>query len=302
MHITDAKRAGNSLALKLVNRLTEGTGKSWPPHHSANLDSAAFAKAHARHIHASSCYVKKTALPSVAVHSILHTSSSPSPVSLSLPISMLFCGNVLTSCFHSMGSLCLKGEHPRAVELAAQTVRSEVGQAKESQSEVQEATFALGSYAILQDEYDLANFPGIMNTTVGYTGGQSEDPTYETVSRGDGHREALKIEFDPSKTLYEELLEFFWKQYEESPTRNRLAKVNKAIWYHNEEQRKAIEDSISRYTVRTGLNPKINVMPAAKWHVAEGYQQKSRARKRKLVGGPGSLLEMMGDARMQDSR
>ena len=49
--------------------------------------------------------------------------------------------------------------------------------------------------------------PGVISTTVGYTGGHGPNPTYEQVSSGKtGHAEAVQIVFDPSKTTYKELL------------------------------------------------------------------------------------------------
>ena len=47
-------------------------------------------------------------------------------------------------------------------------------------------------------------------TLVGYTGGESSSPTYESVCAGDGHTEALQIEYDPAVIEYEVLLKKFW--------------------------------------------------------------------------------------------
>ena len=43
-----------------------------------------------------------------------------------------------------------------------------------------------------------------MSTRVGYTGGKTENPTYGTVCGGDGHTEALKVEFDPRVISYDD--------------------------------------------------------------------------------------------------
>lgn len=79
------------------------------------------------------------------------------------------------------------------------------------------------------------------------------------------------IEFDPSRTEYKELLGLFWKQYHGSSSK---VQYKTAIWYHTEEQQKAIEESIGEFSTRSGRQPKIDVLPASKWYDAEGYHQK----------------------------
>jgi peptide-methionine (S)-S-oxide reductase len=56
-------------------------------------------------------------------------------------------------------------------------------------------------------EFAFAKLPGVVKTRVGYTGGSTSNPTYETVCRGDGHTEAMRVWFDPSVMSYEALLE-----------------------------------------------------------------------------------------------
>lgn len=110
-----------------------------------------------------------------------------------------------------------------------------------------------------------------METRVGYTGGRSERPTYESVCRGDGHTEAIKVKFDPNRTDYTEILDLYWQQYRGSSGK---PQYKSAIWYHNEEQKQAIEDSIAQFSARKGRKPKLDVLPATKWTDAEGYHQK----------------------------
>ena len=47
---------------------------------------------------------------------------------------------------------------------------------------------------------------GITSSTVGYTGGEHGEPSYDTVCRGDGHTEAIKVEFDPAVISYERIM------------------------------------------------------------------------------------------------
>ncbi len=60
------------------------------------------------------------------------------------------------------------------------------------------ATFAGGCFWCVQSDFD--NVPGVLRTISGYTGGHLKDPTYKDVSAGGtGHREAVRIFFDPKK-------------------------------------------------------------------------------------------------------
>eukprot|EP00746_Dinoflagellata_sp_MGD_P140497 gnl/MRDRNA2_/MRDRNA2_73733_c0_seq1.p2 gnl/MRDRNA2_/MRDRNA2_73733_c0~~gnl/MRDRNA2_/MRDRNA2_73733_c0_seq1.p2 ORF type:complete len:125 (-),score=25.93 gnl/MRDRNA2_/MRDRNA2_73733_c0_seq1:135-509(-) len=112
--------------------------------------------------------------------------------------------------------------------------------------------------------YDKAGFRGIVEIRAGYTGGRSKNPTYESVCAGDGHTEALKIKFDAGKTSYKELLDLFWKLYEEGePSPEPQYKM--AIWYHDEEQKQAALDSMEEHARLTGSKPKLDILPATDW-------------------------------------
>merc|ERR1712178_190003 len=109
----------------------------------------------------------------------------------------------------------------------------------------------------------MGQLPGVKFTTVGYTGGTSPNPTYETVCRGDGHTEAIKIEYDPSRTDYKELLDMFWKMYRGGSSK---PQYKSAIWYHNDKQRQEIEESMQKFAEKTGRVPKLDVLPATPWY------------------------------------
>lgn len=121
-----------------------------------------------------------------------------------------------------------------------------------------------------------------MSTSVGYTGGTNPNPTYGSVCDGDGHTEAIKIEYDPDKTTYKDLLDVFWKQYRGS---SESVQYKSAIWYHSDEQKRAIEASLEAIAARKGKVPDVDVLPARSWHDAEGYHQKYNKRRRWIIGG-----------------
>lgn len=74
-----------------------------------------------------------------------------------------------------------------------------------------------------------------MNTVVGYTGGESTDPSYRSVCAGDGHTEAIRIDFDPEQISYDDLLEMYFE--DANCFQSEKPQYKNAIWTHNEEQR-----------------------------------------------------------------
>ena len=75
------------------------------------------------------------------------------------------------------------------------------------------AIFAQGCF--WGTEYRFRQVPGVLATAVGYTGGQTKNPSYEEVGdHGTGHAEAVLVEFDPAKVSYARLLEIFWSSHD----------------------------------------------------------------------------------------
>eukprot|EP00929_Paragymnodinium_shiwhaense_P029100 TRINITY_DN16760_c0_g2_i2.p1 TRINITY_DN16760_c0_g2~~TRINITY_DN16760_c0_g2_i2.p1 ORF type:complete len:141 (-),score=39.10 TRINITY_DN16760_c0_g2_i2:372-794(-) len=118
-------------------------------------------------------------------------------------------------------------------------------------------------------------FPGVVKTSVGYTGGSNPDPTYQSVCDGDGHTEALRIEYDENLTTYEDLLGFYWKQYHGSVPG---PQYKSAIWVHDAEQRvaaeKSIEDAADILKKKRIRKAYVDILDASQWHDAEEYHQK----------------------------
>ena len=76
-------------------------------------------------------------------------------------------------------------------------------------AELATATFAGGCFWCMEPPFD--KLEGVAKTTVGYTGGQTHNPTYEQVSAGaTGHAESIQVTYDSSKVSYSKLLEVFW--------------------------------------------------------------------------------------------
>lgn len=141
------------------------------------------------------------------------------------------------------------------------------------------ATLAGGCFWGMEDI--LRKVPGILETTVGYTGGTTEGPTYKEICTGKtGHAESLQIEFDPSKISYAEILDKYFFRMHDPTTLNRQGGDNgtqyrSAIFYHSDAQKKQAEASIQKSSESGLWKSKIvtEVTPAGPFWAAEEYHQ-----------------------------
>jgi len=156
-------------------------------------------------------------------------------------------------------------------------IKTEIGE-QMKKNDLQKATFAGGCFWCMEPPFE--KLDGVMEVTSGYTGGMTENPTYEEVSSGKtGHAEAVQILFDPSKISYEELLEVFWRNIDPTDEYgqfvDRGSQYRTAIFYHDEEQKRLAEASKERLA-RSGRfdRPIITeIFPAAEFYPAENYHQ-----------------------------
>lgn len=122
--------------------------------------------------------------------------------------------------------------------------------------------------------------PGIEKIVSGYTGGHTENPTYEEVcSNTTGHVEAVQITYQPDVFPYERLLELFWQQIDPTDPggqfNDRGESYQTAIFYHNEEQRMLAEAS-KEALAQSGKfkNPIVTkILPAQTFYPAEEKHQ-----------------------------
>jgi peptide methionine sulfoxide reductase msrA/msrB len=143
---------------------------------------------------------------------------------------------------------------------------------------IQTATFAAGCFWGVESLFKQTK--GVVETTVGYTGGTTPDPIYRQVCTGiTGHAEAVQVKFDPSVVSYEELLHLFWRMHDPT-TQNRQGpdvgtQYRSAIFYYNEEQRKAAERSKEEFD-SSGVyvnKATTQIVPASTFYAAEEYHQ-----------------------------
>lgn len=126
----------------------------------------------------------------------------------------------------------------------------------------------------------IRKLPGVVETHVGYTGGDLDSPDYKQVKTGNtGHAESIRIVYDPNKTSYRELLEFFF-QIHDPTTINRQgndlgSQYRSAIFFLNDDQKAEAEKIIAEIDASGRWPNKVvtEVAPAGKWWDAEEYHQ-----------------------------
>ena len=122
--------------------------------------------------------------------------------------------------------------------------------------------------------------PGVDSTSVGYSGGSVENPTYEQVCTGNtGHAEVVEVTFDPEKVSYTELLEVFWSCHDPT-TPNRQGpdvgtQYRSALFFLNLEQEAAACTSVEQTEMANRFPRPIvtKIAPAGPYYLAEDTHQ-----------------------------
>jgi len=154
---------------------------------------------------------------------------------------------------------------------------------KEGEDELSQATFGAGCFWHVEEEFMKVN--GVIDTAVGFAGGEVPDPTYEKVCGGKtGHAEAVHLKYDPKVISYEKLLGVFWDIHDPT-TLNRQGpdigeQYRSVIFYYNEEQKKAAEKSKEDQQKKHKDPIVTEIVPASDFFRAEEYHQKYFEKKR----------------------
>ena len=118
---------------------------------------------------------------------------------------------------------------------------------------LQQVEFGLGCFWGAERKF--WQLPGVYSTAVGYSGGFTQNPTYEEVCSGlTGHTEVVRVIYDPAKISFNDLLKAFWESHD--PTQGMRqgndvgTQYRSAIYVTNDEQRKQAEESKRAYQER----------------------------------------------------
>ncbi len=141
------------------------------------------------------------------------------------------------------------------------------------------AIFAGGCFWCTESDFE--KVPGIVSAVSGYTGGKTANPTYEQVSAGGtGHLEAVRVEYDPTRVTYAQLLDTFWRNVDPVDARGQFCDKGEqytgAIIVATPEERALAEASKQRIAARfaaRGETVATRILPAGPFYAAEAYHQ-----------------------------
>ncbi|WP_227937722.1 peptide-methionine (S)-S-oxide reductase MsrA [Alkalihalobacillus deserti] len=147
-----------------------------------------------------------------------------------------------------------------------------------SELHYEKATFAGGCFWCMVQPFD--EQPGIIDIQSGFMGGHIDRPTYEQVKSGEsGHYEVVQITFEPSTFPYEKLLSLYWPQIDptdpDGQFHDRGPQYRTAIFYHNNQQKNAAEESKQQLEVSGRFETPVvtEILKAGSFFRAEEYHQ-----------------------------
>ncbi|UCG70064.1 MAG: peptide-methionine (S)-S-oxide reductase MsrA [Thermoplasmata archaeon] len=144
---------------------------------------------------------------------------------------------------------------------------------------MEKATFGAGCFWGVEAAF--RKVKGVLDTSVGYMGGNLKNPTYKDVCTDKtGHAEVVQVEFDPDVVSYEELLNVFWDIHDPAQL-NRQGpdfgtQYRSVIFFHDEEQKKLAISSKEQLERSGKYEGEIgtDITPASIFYRAEEYHQR----------------------------
>jgi peptide-methionine (S)-S-oxide reductase len=138
------------------------------------------------------------------------------------------------------------------------------------------AIFAGGCFWSVESDFDHA--PGVLTTTSGYIGGHVVNPTYEqVVTETTGHREAVRVEYDPSVISYEKLVDTYFRFIDPIETRGQFCDFGEsyttAIYVGTEDELKLAEAAKATVAATLGKPVATEIEMAPTFYPAEDYHQ-----------------------------
>lgn len=166
------------------------------------------------------------------------------------------------------------GDYLKAFEKAGKWPRKGPAPAKQGAVKHEEVYLAGGCFWGMQ--HILRKIPGVLSTDVGYTGGKVKNATYRN---HEGHAEAVRVRYDPSKLTFHQLLRWYFRMHDPT-TKDRQgndvgSSYRSAIFYKSEEQRKTAEEFKAKLGKVGGWGKPIvtEIVPAGEYWLAEEDHQ-----------------------------
>ena len=149
---------------------------------------------------------------------------------------------------------------------------------KNIKQNMEQATFGAGCFWCVEAVFEQLN--GVIDVRSGYTGGSTENPTYEDICTGNtGHAEVIQIDFDSTLISYDKLLDIFWKSHDPTTLNRQGAdtgtQYRSAIYIHSETQNElARKSKDAADKMKLYSNPIVTeISPLTKFYIAENYHQ-----------------------------
>jgi peptide-methionine (S)-S-oxide reductase len=141
------------------------------------------------------------------------------------------------------------------------------------------ATFGAGCFWGIEAAF--RRVPGVLDAAVGYSGGRTENPSYQDVCTDTtGHAEVVQVTFDPEKLSYDQLLDVFWTIHDPTQVNRQGPDYGKqyrtVIFFHSPEQEAAAKKSKQALEASGKLRRPIatEITPAGPFWRAEEYHQR----------------------------
>lgn len=140
------------------------------------------------------------------------------------------------------------------------------------------ATFAGGCFWCVEEAFDQVD--GVLSTTSGFMGGKVANPSYEQVTSGaTGHREVVRVAYDPERVSYERLLDTFWRNIDPTQKNGQFCdsgeQYRSEIFVHDEAQKRAADASLARLNQDSRFSGAIQtrITLASEFYPADDYHQ-----------------------------
>ena len=144
---------------------------------------------------------------------------------------------------------------------------------------MEQVTFGAGCFWGVEEAFRRVD--GVTATAVGYAGGTFEDPTYEDVCSGKtGHAEVVRLQYDPARVTYEDLLQVFWDIHDPTTLNRQGAdagtQYRSVVFFHDDNQAAAARASKEALQASGRYRRDIvtEITPASTFYMAEDYHQR----------------------------
>ncbi|MGQ7248184.1 peptide-methionine (S)-S-oxide reductase MsrA [Halomonas sp. V046] len=175
-------------------------------------------------------------------------------------------------------------------------------------ADTSKAVFGGGCFWCVEEAFD--KLDGVIETTSGYTGGDTDAPTYESVSAGGtGHVEVVEVAYDTDKLDYSDLLYVYWRNIDPFAVNRQFcdegSPYRSALFPMNDDERALAESAKAELAERFGESIATEINNFDTFYAAEDYHQDYYSKNpvrynfyKNACGRPDRLEEIWGDEAM----